>query len=218
MTAPRDADAYLTLGAEISNGRLSPNEHLVEADLVDRYGMSRGAIRTALVRLEQDRVVVREPHRGARVRLVSKAEAGEILETRAALEGVAAAHAARRATDQEIADLRRIAGEMVARQAAGDLLAMSEANGELHQLILGASRHATVQRLAAGLKSQMVRFQYRTILAAGRSSHSLAEHEAIVQAIAARDADGAERAMRVHLGNVARALHERAHAETADAS
>jgi DNA-binding GntR family transcriptional regulator len=218
MTAPRDADAYRTLGAEISSGRLSPNEHLVEADLVDRYGMSRGAIRTALVRLEQDRVVVREPHRGARVRLVSEAEAGEILETRAALEGVAAAHAARRATGQEIADLRRIAGEMVARQAAGDLLAMSEANGELHQLILGASHHATVQRLAAGLKSQMVRFQYRTILAAGRSSHSLAEHEAIVQAIAARDADGAERAMRAHLGNVARALHERAHAETAAAS
>jgi DNA-binding GntR family transcriptional regulator len=142
----------------------------------------------------------------------------EILETRAALEGVAAAHAARRATDHEIAEMRRIADEMVARQAAGDLLAMSEANGELHQLILGASQHATVQRLAAGLKSQMVRFQYRTILAAGRSSHSLAEHEAIVVAIAARDADGAERAMRAHLGNVARALPERAHAETAAAS
>jgi DNA-binding GntR family transcriptional regulator len=213
MTTPRDADAYRTLGAEISSGRLSPNERLVEADLVDRYGLSRGAVRIALVRLEQDRVVVREPHRGARVRLVSEAEADEILETRAALEGVAAAHAARRATDEQIAGVRRIADEMVALQAAGDLLAMSEANGELHRLILEASQHETVQRLAGGLKSQMVRFQYRTILAAGRSTHSLAEHAAIVQAIVDRDPDGAERTMRSHLGNVARALHQRVEAQ-----
>jgi DNA-binding GntR family transcriptional regulator len=213
MTMPRDADAYRILGDAISSGGLSPNERLVEADLVDRYGLSRSAVRIALVRLEQDRVVVREPNRGARVRLVSEAEAVEILETRAALEGIAAACAARRATDEEIADMRRIVDEMRGLQAGGDLLAMSEANGELHRLILGASHHDTIQRLAAGLKSQMVRFQYRTILAAGRSTHSLAEHQALVDAIGARDADGAERAMRAHLGNVARALHQRVEAQ-----
>lgn len=212
MTA-RAADPYSTLRDEIMSGHLSPNERLVEADLVDRYGSSRAAVRTALVRLEQDRVVVREPHRGARVRMVSEAEAVEILETRAALEGVAAGHAALRSSDAQIADLRRIADHMVALHAAGDLLGMSEANAELHRLILQASGHETVQHLAAGLKSQTVRFQYRTILATGRAGHSLAEHEAIVAAIVARDADGAERAMRLHLGNVARALPERAPTE-----
>jgi DNA-binding GntR family transcriptional regulator len=213
MISPRDADAYRILGEEIMSGRLSPNQRLVEADLVDRYGLGRAAIRIALVRLEQDRVVVREPHRGARVRLVSEPEAVEILETRAALEAVAAAHAAVHATSDQIDELRRIAGEMAALRAAGDLLAMSEANRRLHGLILQASGHETVQRLAAALKSQMVRFQYRTILAAGRSAQSLAEHAAIVDAIAARDADGAERAMRAHLGNVARALHQRVEAQ-----
>ncbi|MGI8714079.1 MAG: GntR family transcriptional regulator [Solirubrobacteraceae bacterium] len=202
------ADAYDMLRAEIMGGRLSPNERLVEYDLVDRYGLSRAAVRMALVRLEQDRVVVREPNRGARVRRVTEAEAVEILETRAALEGVAAGHAARRATDDEIAQLLRIADEMVALHGRGDLLAMSEANAQLHRLILQASRHATVQRIAAGLKSQMVRFQYRTILVTGRASYSLAEHAAIVNAIAARDPEVAERAMRLHLFNVARALHE----------
>jgi DNA-binding GntR family transcriptional regulator len=215
MTTPRDVDPYRTLRDEIMSGHLSPNERLVEADLVDRYGSSRAAVRTALVRLEQDRVVVREPHRGARVRMVSEAEAVEILETRAALEGVAARHAASRASDEQIAEMRRIAERMVALDAAGDLLAMSEANAELHRLILQASRHETVQHLAAGLKSQMVRFQYRTILATGRASHSLAEHEAIVGAIAARDPGAAESAMRRHLGNVARALPERVPVGTA---
>jgi DNA-binding GntR family transcriptional regulator len=207
-------EAYDTLRTEIMSGRLSPNERLVEHDLVARYGLSRGAVRMALVRLEQDRIVEREPHRGARVRRVTEAEAAEILETRAALEGVAAGHAAGRATDAEIAEMVRIAEEMVVLHAAGDLLEMSERNALLHRLILAASRHDTVQRLTAGLQSQMVRFQYRTILAAGRPGHSLAEHAAIVGAIAARDADGAERAMRAHLSNVARALHERAGEET----
>jgi DNA-binding GntR family transcriptional regulator len=215
MTISHDADPYRTLRDEIMSGRLSPNERLVEADLVDRYGSSRAAVRTALVRLEQDRVVVREPHRGARVRMVSEAEAVEILESRAALEGLAAGHAAVRANDEQVAEMRRIAHQMVALHGVGDLLAMSETNAELHRLILQASGHETVQHLAAGLKSQMVRFQYRTILATGRASESLAEHEAIVAAIASRDADGAERAMRYHLGNVARALRGRVPAETA---
>jgi DNA-binding GntR family transcriptional regulator len=205
-----DGDAYRILAGEILSGRLSPNERLVETDLAARHGLSRGAIRIALVRLEQDRVVVRELHRGARVRLVSEDEAVEILEIRAALEGMTAAHAARNATDEQIAAIARVAERMATLQAAGDLLAMSDANGELHRLILEASGHGTAQRLAAGLKSQMVRFQYRTILAAGRSAQSLREHSAIVEAIAARDPAAAERAMRAHLSNVARALHERA--------
>jgi DNA-binding GntR family transcriptional regulator len=210
VAAAAERDAYEILAEEILAGRLSPNERLVEADLVARLGLSRGAVRIALVRLEQDRIVVREPHRGARVRRVSEEEAVEILEIRAALEGVAAAHAARRATAEQVAAITAIAERMTRLQRAGDLLAMSDANAEMHRLILEASGHDTVRRLISGLKSQLVRFQYRTILASGRSARSLSEHQTIVDAIANRDPDGAEQAMRTHLSNVARALHERA--------
>jgi DNA-binding FadR family transcriptional regulator len=51
-----------------------------------------------------------------------------------------------------------------------------------------------------------VRFQYRTILVPGRSERSCAEHEAIVQAVASRDPEAAERAMRTHLSDVAKTL------------
>jgi DNA-binding GntR family transcriptional regulator len=209
----RPDDAYDRLRAEIMAGRLSPSQRLVEQDLVDRYRLSRASVRTALVRLEQDRVVIREPNRGARVRRVSEAEAVEILETRSALEAVAAGHAARRATDEEIAEMVHIVAGMLRLHGEGDLLAMSDRNARLHQLILQSSRHETVQRLAGALRSQMVRFQYRTILVLGRARHSLAEHTVIVEAIADRDAFGAERAMRDHLSNVARALHDRVEAD-----
>ncbi|MGH2876423.1 MAG: FCD domain-containing protein, partial [Solirubrobacteraceae bacterium] len=55
--------------------------------------------------------------------------------------------------------------------------------------------------------SQLVRFEYRTILQPGRSERSLAEHTAIVEAVAAGDPDGAEAAIRAHLEHVADALH-----------
>jgi DNA-binding FadR family transcriptional regulator len=63
-----------------------------------------------------------------------------------------------------------------------------------------------VIRLVGGLKSQLVRFQYRTILVPGRSARSFEEHSAIVDAVVAGDADAAEAAMRRHLAHVADAL------------
>jgi DNA-binding GntR family transcriptional regulator len=202
-------DAYATLRHAIVAGELAPSERLVEQELGERYGFSRATVRTALVRLEQDGLVVHERHRGARVRLVSEPEAIEILEARAALEGVAARHAADNATEQDVAELRAITAEMERLRETGDLLAMSDCNARLHRGILELSGHETVRRLTAALNSQMVRFQYRTILAPGRPERSLAEHCAIVDAIASGDGEAAEEAMRTHLSHVARALHER---------
>jgi DNA-binding GntR family transcriptional regulator len=202
-----DRRGYLALLEAIRGGELSPNERLVENALAERFGLSRGGVRTALVRLEQDGVVVREPNRGAHVRLVSEHEAVEILEARAALEGVAARHAASHATDEDVAALRAIGEEMSACHERGDLLGISERNARLHRLILELSRHATIGQLAERLHSHMVRFQYRTVLVAGRPPRSLAEHHAIIEAIAAHDGTLAEGAMRTHLSNVAEALH-----------
>ncbi|HEY9456839.1 MAG TPA: GntR family transcriptional regulator, partial [Gaiella sp.] len=88
--------SYDALRAAIVSGDIAPDARLVEADVSATFGMSRGAVRTALIRLEQDGLVVREPHRGARVRKVSNEEAVEILQARAVLEGLAARQAAER--------------------------------------------------------------------------------------------------------------------------
>ncbi len=88
----------------------------------------------------------------------------------------------------------------------GDLLGASDENAVLHGRLLELAGHATAARLIAALRSQLVRFQYRTILVPGRSEQSFAEHTAIVDAIATRDPERAETAMRTHLANVAQAL------------
>lgn len=201
--ATRTADeAYEQLRQAIFRGELMPNERLIEVELAARLNVSRAVVRTVLVRLGQDGLVVLTPNRGAHVRLVTEEEAVEILQVRAVLEALTARHAARNATAREIANLRRILNRMTQKLEQDDLLGYSEGNASLHAAIIAAARHETAARLISGLRAQLVRFQYRTILVPGRPARSLGEHTAIVEAIANRDPDAAEAAMRQHLGHV----------------
>ena len=166
------------------------------------------AVRAALARLEMEGLVERERYRGARVRLISEAEAIEILEVRAALESLAARYAAQQVAPLESDQLCGIIAEMERRIAARDLLGSSELNSQLHGSILQISRHTAAIRLLEMLKPQQVRYQYRTILVPGRPEQSLCEHRAIVEAVTSHDADRAEQAMRRHLNQVAEALRQ----------
>ncbi len=197
---------YDALRDAIVRGDLAPDARLVEADISATFEMSRGAVRTALIRLEQEGLVVREPHRGARVRKVSDDEAVEILQARAVLEGLAVRQAAERIDDAGAARLREILARQRALLDAGDLLGASDANADLHAALLELSGHGTALRLIHALNSQSVRYQYRTILIPGRPAASAAEHTAIVEAVVAGRAEEAETAMRDHLFNVAQSV------------
>jgi DNA-binding GntR family transcriptional regulator len=197
---------YDRLRDAIVHGDIGPNARLVELDISTTFEMSRGAVRNALIRLEQEGLVVREPHRGARVRRVGDEEAVEILQARAVLEGLAVRQAAERIDDEGIARLQACLARHSELLDAGDLLGASDANADLHAALLELSGHGTAQRLIRGLNSQTVRYQYRTILIPGRPAASQAEHAAIVDAVAAGRSDDAETAMRTHLFNVAEAV------------
>ena len=110
----------------IADGEFAANQRLIESDLSERFGASRGNVRTALVQLSSEGLVERMPNRGARVRAVSLAEAIEITEVRMALEGLCAAKATERLTDEDREQLRGIGAAMQDAVAAGDLLGYSD--------------------------------------------------------------------------------------------
>jgi DNA-binding GntR family transcriptional regulator len=203
-----ERDAYTALHAAIVGGELSPGERLVEEELAQRLGLSRGAVRGAILQLGHEGLVVRQRNRGARVRRFTTAEAVEILEARAALESLAAGYAALRRSDAEARELEALVAEMARLHEEGALLAMSERNAVLHRRILEISGHEVARDICARLHSQVVRYQFRTVLAPGRSTRSLSEHGRIVAAIAAGDRSAAEAAMREHLTTVAAVLAE----------
>lgn len=199
-------DAYHKLREAIVSGRFHPNERLVEASVATQLGAGRTAVRAALVRLDQEGLVVLEPNRGARVRLISDQEALEIEEVRATLEGMLARRAATRAKPADLRDLQQVIVEMRSRVEEGDSIGYSELNVSFHQRIWAAAEHPTASRVVGGLKSQGIRFQYQTILMPGRTERSLREHEAIFNALKSHDGDAAEAAMREHLAEVLETL------------
>lgn len=210
--APRPrTDIYERLRDEILNGGLAPNERLVEEELVERFRTSRGYVRVALARLEQDGLVVRRPNRGAHVRMVSAAEAIEISEVRCALEVIAARRAAERRQPEHLSALKAILQSMDERLRAGDLPGYSQLNGAFHRTIREAGAQLTANKVLNTLQSQAIRFQLRSVLIPGRPERSLAEHKKIYKAIADGDADRAAAAMLLHLSHVDVAMRDVLH-------
>jgi DNA-binding GntR family transcriptional regulator len=206
--AARTRSAVEALRAALANGELAPGQRLIEADLAAALSMNRAGVRAALIELAGEGLVERVPNRGARVRVVSVAEAVAITECRLVLEGLCAAKAAQRATDEQVGVLTELGDRLRRAVADADPLTYSELNRQLHRLV----REYAAQPVAAGLldrlNGQLVRHQFRLALRPGRPQVSLPEHLAIIDAIARRDAPAAEAAARAHLASVIEALRE----------
>ena len=195
------------LRAEIMRGDLVPGQRLVEADLAESYQATRGSVRSALIDLAGEGLVERIQHRGARVRVVTLAEAIEITECRMVLEGLCAAKAAERISTAEAAELTGIIRAMRAAVDTGDVLAYSDLNERLHRRIRQISGQQTAAQTIERLRGQFVRHQFRLALRPGRPAVSILEHTRLVEAIVSGDAGLAEITMRAHLRSVIDALN-----------
>jgi DNA-binding GntR family transcriptional regulator len=115
-------------------------------------------------------------------------------------------YAAEKVSPADLEDLRVDLLEMRKRLDQGDPLGYSELNARFHQRIWAIADHQTATKLLATLKSQSLRFQFRTILRPGRTERSLEEHRAIVEALSAGDPQASELAMTRHLTHVVETL------------
>lgn len=190
----------------IQRGEIVPGQRLVEAELVEQFGVTRGSVRTAIDELAAEGLIERIHNRGARVRKVSKQEAVEILECRKALEGLIAAKAAERATQADIELLRDYAARLTDAVEESAPLKYSSLNHELHAVLAEIAGQSTASGLISRLNTQMVRFQFQISLRPGRPQTSLGEHLAVTEAVIAHDPAAAEQAMRHHLDSVIAAL------------
>jgi DNA-binding GntR family transcriptional regulator len=190
----------------IERGLFVADQRLVEADLAERFSASRATVRSALLELTSEGVVERSRYQGARVRAVTVDEAIEITEVRSVIEALCAAKAAERGDPVAAHDLRAIIGSMRAAVAAGDLPGYSRLNQSLHGRIVEASGHATAAMELERLRVKGVRHQFRLATIPGRAMISLEEHQALVDAIVARDPELAAAAARAHLTSVIDAL------------
>jgi len=202
-------DPTALIRAAIIEGRFLPNERLVEEDLVPRFNANRSAVRLALARLEQEGLIIREPNRGARVRLVSGKEAIEIMETRSMLESLIVRHAAHKVTDVQLTNLRSQLGELERLITEGDMISYADGNRKLHQTFVDIGDHPTSAKLLSALSAQSVISQFRPFLEPGRPEDLLREHEELVEALAQRDPNRIETLMRTHLDKATDVVRQR---------
>lgn len=195
-----------TLRLAIHHGELTPGQRLVEAELAKRYRTSRGTVREALVLLINEGLVSRERNRGAQVRPVSLAEAIEITEVRAMLEGLCASKAARAITANERRQLRAIGRRMNEAAGTSDILGYGRLSQQVHIFIREIAAQETVSGVLERLRCQSVRYQFQVALLPGRAALGAREHTAIIDAVCSRDPATAEHVMRTHIASVADVL------------
>ncbi|MFI0784339.1 FadR/GntR family transcriptional regulator [Streptomyces lydicus] len=198
-----------------------------EPVLVERLSVGRNTVREAVRALVHTGLL--EPRQGdgtyvrarsgfgaAVQRRLRRAGDLETFEVRASLERDAARHAALRRTDEDLAALRAALAERARAWRSGDLTAFVDADLHFHRTIAAAAHNSVLAELYAHL-SDALRATLRSVIGApvpDSVRNQYEAHEAIVDAIEARDADAAERAALAHLAEGMAAL--RAGAEDGD--
>jgi DNA-binding GntR family transcriptional regulator len=187
--------AYELLRADVLAGVFEPGTALLETTLAERYEISRTPIREALGRLEQDGLLERAT-RGYRVCSGTAQDVLDIYEARVALESEAAAGAAVRRTDLDLARLLHIhavAGERT------DPAEIRELNSEWHVALWQAGHNRTVLALLTRLTAQLRIYDRGPHESAGDLGRARLEHARVLAAITARDPGAARAQVARHL-------------------
>lgn len=183
----------------IRKGQFSPEQRLVEVDIIRKTGGSRLKVREAFQRLAAEGLVEIEPFRGASVRSTSLEEVRHIYRARAALEGVTAADFARFATRAQRQRLQDIQAEL--ERCVDERLPerFGRLNNEWHNLLVEGSGNTIVAELLERLNVPIHRLLFGSFYDAERLRTANDDHQRILAAIMANDALGAEQAMRAHV-------------------
>ena len=200
--------AQQELERRIISGEIAAGTKLNEVDMATTLGISRGPVREAFSALAQAGLVRVEKNRGVFVRQVSVEEANEFYEVRAALEGLIGQLAARRIAIDEIDALRGVVRRMHQSQKSRKPDEYFALNVEFHDLLARAARNNALLAHYRGIVNQLDLYRRATLThGADHIPQSTAEHEAIIDAVAARDEARAQQLLVAHvLGSRAR-LH-----------
>ncbi|WP_330241058.1 GntR family transcriptional regulator [Streptomyces sp. NBC_00525] len=174
---------------DIVSGVFARGSRLTEEALARRYGVSRVPVREALRTLESEGFVVTRRHAGACVAEPSEQEAADLLEVRMLLEPLSAARAAHRRTEAHLKVLRglvRLGQERVRRDEGDDLRSLAD---WFHETLAQASGSPGLIALLAQLRHK-IDWMY-AVEPPVRPADAWAEHGALVDAVARRDAERA---------------------------
>jgi DNA-binding GntR family transcriptional regulator len=183
----------------IIEGELPAGSRINESDLGPRLGVSRTPLREAIRTLASEGLVELVPRRGAIVRKFALEDVQALLESIGILESAAARLACERASDAEIAEVKALHDAMMARYAARERLAYFKLNQAIHSAIVRLSHNPALTELHERLQARLKRIRYIGNEAPAKWAGAVKEHQLMIRALVARDADALANALSLHM-------------------
>lgn len=171
---------------------------LDEKEVAEALGVSRTPVREAMTLLEQQGFLRTVPRRGVYILRKTKREIVEMIHMWAALESMAARLATLRASDEQLAALRRLFDTFCEATPVERVDAYSEANLAFHQSLVELSGSQVLIEAVRNILVHVRAIRRTTIARNDRAARSIDEHMRIIEALEARDTECAERLVRQH--------------------
>jgi DNA-binding GntR family transcriptional regulator len=197
-------DTYESLKSMILTGKLRPSERLSENRLAERIGVSRTPLREALMKLEEEGLVVGRRNIGYTVVDLNIEAVCDLLVVREALDACAAELACKTATEQDFERIRELIAGMVEIRKGKlsrpiDVARDLELGIKIHKVIAEATRNLALIKMTEQVYQQLQLALWLEVLWVDMEDTGLDEHRAIAQAIFARDGNAAAKAARRHV-------------------
>ncbi|MCC6176951.1 MAG: GntR family transcriptional regulator [Chloroflexi bacterium] len=190
-------------------GELRPGARVLETDLAEQLGVSRGPVREAFRQLEQEGLLVSYPHRGTFVAAVPDDEIEEVYALRAHLEAYAARRVVDERHDEAASVLQQLVDGMREASEAGDLPALADQDLQFHDTLLALSGYDGLRRIWRSMDGLVRARTYAAMSRpdlAGLIAATAEVHQPIVDAIRTGDADEAAAAVAAHILAVPRLI------------
>ncbi len=187
----------------VFDGELQPGVFIDEKALADSWQVSRTPLREALKVLAAEGLVTMKVRRGAYVTEVSEQDLSDVYHLLSLLESDAAGVVAAQASNAQIEELQAVHKQLEAAAKPGkvDRERFFEINELFHMRLLAIANNRWRDQMVADLRKVMKLNRHNSLLKSGRVEESLAEHRAIMAALAQRDAAATVQCMRAHFAN-----------------
>jgi DNA-binding GntR family transcriptional regulator len=206
IAAPLRTQVLDALREAILSTQFAPGQRLIERELIDMTGVSRTTIREVLRELAAEGLVETVPQKGAVVVSLGAEEVEELYEIREVLEGHLVKRFVEQASDADVRALREAMTALDDHVAQGaDTAALVAAKDRLYEVLLDGAGNATLRSSLSRLHAR-VSFLRASSMSSGpdRPAQAAAELRRLVEAVEARDADGAVEAVVTHVRAAAR--------------
>ena len=207
---------YNKLKEDITSGKVTPGERLLEVKLVQAFNASRSPVREALRLLEAEGLITFERNKGITVGKLSRREINEIYDLRCLLESHAAYVSAQNSTDEDIRYLESLQVKLRIAAKNGDSKGWLQNNALLHSYFCENCGNNNLIRIVDNLKRRINRYYYITASIVWPYDVCLEHHEIMIMGCRQRDGEIAGKYMNIHLESIRKVMISRLNMETTD--